>query len=87
MLEETESTSKVIRKTETSIKIADNMIDGDLGKSIQKIEDLGFKAFQVVLPQNMDPDDFAESFDLDFLDNSIKNMIDNGNKKIIIGGN
>ena len=56
-------------------------------KSIQKIEDLGFKAFQVVLPQNMDPDDFAESFDLDFLDNSIKNMIDNGNKKIIIGGN
>jgi len=34
----------------------------------------------------MDPDDFAESFDLDYLDNSIKNMIENGNKKIIIGG-
>lgn len=55
-------------------------------KSIQKIEDLGFNAFQVVLPQNMDPDDFAESFDLNFLDKSIKDMIDNGNKKIIIGG-
>jgi predicted ATP-dependent endonuclease of OLD family len=40
LLEETESTSKVIRKTETSIKIADNMIDGDLGKSIQKIDEI-----------------------------------------------
>ena len=40
LLEETESTSKVIRKTETSIKIADNMIDGDLGKSIQKIDQI-----------------------------------------------
>jgi chaperonin cofactor prefoldin len=40
LLEDAESTSKVMRKTETSIKIADNMIDGDLGKSIQKIDQI-----------------------------------------------
>ena len=40
LLDDAESASKVIRKTETKIKIADNIVDGDLGKSINKIDEI-----------------------------------------------
>jgi predicted ATP-dependent endonuclease of OLD family len=62
LLEDAESTSKVIRKTETSIKVADNIVDGDLGKSIQKIDEI-FIAYSSKLKTNTDAQDINENID------------------------
>ena len=62
LLEDAESTSKVIRKTETSIKVADNIVDGDLGKSIQKIDEI-FIAYSSKLKTNTDAKDINQNID------------------------
>ena len=53
-------------------------------KIATKIEELGLNAIRVYLPQGMDPDDFASRYDISFLDDSIKNMIEQGKQEIYI---
>jgi DNA primase len=59
------------------------LMDGDIAgntaaqKISKRINELGLKAFSLFLPDNMDPDDFAKNYELEFLDNSIQNMIEN----------
>jgi DNA primase len=55
-------------------------------KIIEKITELDMNAFQVVLPAGMDPDDFANNYDLNFLDKAIQDMIESNKKKLIIKG-
>jgi len=55
-------------------------------KIIEKITELDMNAFQVILPDGMDPDDFANNYDLNFLDKAIQDMIESNKKKLIIKG-
>lgn len=51
-------------------------------KISKKVEELGIKCLKVFLPDKMDPDDFAFSFDLNALDIAIQDSLQN-NKKIL----
>ena len=48
------------------------------------IEELGLKAIRIFLPAGMDPDDFAQKFDVSLLDETILKMIDTGKKTLSI---
>ena len=50
----------------------------------KKIEDVGANSFKVYLPPGMDPDDFSQNYHLDFLQNSIQDMIENNKKSLYI---
>lgn len=53
-------------------------------KIINKIKELGLNAIRVILPQGLDPDDFAQKYDISFLDEAIQKLIaDNKNKLVI----
>jgi DNA primase len=53
-------------------------------KVVNKIEELGLKAIRIFLPAGMDPDDFAQKFDVSLLDETILKMIDTGKKTLSI---
>jgi DNA primase len=53
-------------------------------KVVNKIEELGLKAIRIFLPFGMDPDDFAQKFDVSLLDETILKMIDSGKKTLSI---
>jgi DNA primase len=53
-------------------------------KVVNKIEELGLKAIRIFLPAGMDPDDFAQKFDVSLLDETILKMIDSGKKTLSI---
>jgi DNA primase len=74
-------------------RYCDNLIvlmDGDDAgkiaseKVVNKIEELGLKAIRIFLPAGMDPDDFAQKFDVSLLDETILKMIDTGKKTLSI---
>ncbi len=46
-------------------------------KISKRIQELGLNSYEIYLPQNLDPDDFAKNYELDFLDKAIINMIEN----------
>jgi DNA primase len=56
-------------------------------KVINKIEELGLNALRLFLPLGMDPDDFAQKFEVSFLDETIQKMIESGKKTLYIGAN
>ena len=56
-------------------------------KVVKKIEELGLNALRLFLPLGMDPDDFAQNFDVSFLDETIQKMIESGKKTLYIGAN
>jgi hypothetical protein len=53
-------------------------------KVVSKIEELGLKAIRIFLPPSMDPDDFAQKFDVSLLDETILKMIHSGKKTLSI---
>jgi DNA primase len=53
-------------------------------KVVNKIEELGLKAIRIFLPAGMDPDDFAQKFDVSLLDETILKMINSGKKTLSI---
>ena len=53
-------------------------------KVVKKIEELGLNAVRLFLPRGMDPDDFAQRFDVSFLDETIQSMIESGKKTLTI---
>jgi DNA primase len=53
-------------------------------KISSKIEELGLNPIRVYLPTGMDPDDFARNYDVSFLDESIKKLIEQGKQEIYI---
>jgi len=53
-------------------------------KVVNKIEELGLKAIRIFLPAGMDPDDFAQKFDVSLLDETILKMIHSGKKTLSI---
>jgi DNA primase len=53
-------------------------------KVVNKIEELGLKAIRIFLPTGMDPDDFAQKFDVSLLDDTILKMIHSGKKTLSI---
>ena len=53
-------------------------------KVVNKIEELGLKAIRIFLPTGMDPDDFAQKFDVSLLDDNILKMIHSGKKTLSI---
>lgn len=55
-------------------------------KIIDKIKKLGLNAYRIILPEGLDPDDFAKKYDISFLDKAIKNNIDNKSQDIIVYG-
>ena len=53
-------------------------------KVVKKIEELGLNAVRLFLPKGMDPDDFAQKFEVSFLDETIQRLIDSGKKTLTI---
>ena len=53
-------------------------------KILNKIKENGVSCKRVLLPQGMDPDDFAQKYDLSFLDESIKDMISTGQQDLLV---
>lgn len=49
-----------------------------------KIEEIGANVFKIFLPVGMDPDDFLKEYDISFLDDKIKDMIESNKKSLYI---
>ena len=49
-----------------------------------KIESLGGRALKLFLPYGSDPDEFAQNYDLSFLDETVNSMLSNGKKDLYI---
>lgn len=54
-------------------------------KVVNKIEELGLNAIRLFLPMGMDPDDFAQNYEVSSLDETIQKMIESGKKTLYIG--
>lgn len=55
-------------------------------KIIDRIKKLGLNAYRIMLPEGLDPDDFAQHYDISFLDNAIKESIKNKTQDIKVYG-
>jgi len=53
-------------------------------KILSKIKEFSLNAHRVLLPKGMDPDDFANKYDISFLDESIKEMISSGQQDLLV---
>jgi len=53
-------------------------------KVASKIKNVGLNAYQIFLPVNCDPDDFAQKYDLSFLDETVDSMIKNNKLQMTI---
>ena len=50
----------------------------------EKIESLGGKVLNLFLPLGFDPDEFAQNYNLDFIDNIVNNMLAKNQKDLYI---
>jgi 5S rRNA maturation endonuclease (ribonuclease M5) len=55
-------------------------------KIVHKIKEMGLNAYRVFLPTNLDPDDFAAQYDINFLDEAIQNNIAEKKQDLTIYG-
>lgn len=55
-------------------------------KIIDKINNLGLNAYRILLPEGLDPDEFSQKYDISFLDDAIKDSIENKTQDIKIYG-
>lgn len=53
-------------------------------KIISKVKDSSMNIKRVLLPPNMDPDDFAQNYDLSFLDDSIKKLLESKQQDLTV---
>jgi DNA primase len=53
-------------------------------KIISKVKETSMNIKRVLLPPNLDPDDFAQKYDLSFLDESIKNLIESKQQDLTV---
>jgi DNA primase len=53
-------------------------------KIISKVKETSMNIKRVFLPTNMDPDDFAQKYDLSFLDGSIRNLIESKQQDLVV---
>jgi hypothetical protein len=76
------------RYCDNLVLIMDSDDAGNLAakKIISKINEFDMNAYQVILPSGLDPDDFANKYDLNYLDNAIQDMIASDKKKLVIKG-
>ena len=66
-----------LNKTDDAGRIASEKIIG-------KVKETSMNIKRVFLPTNMDPDDFAQKYDLSFLDESIRNLIESKQQDLVV---